>query len=155
MENIQAKSGFLPGLFPRGKKGTKDMAGPKPIKFFQRLPQGPRNHFVAMVGEFMGTFLFLYISPMTHRSRSTDLIAALSQVLCLRRHPSGQYAADHRRLSEHRPSSRPRSFTTPVHQSLFWLFAGGQCVGLLQNIGWLVQSCCMCRTTLQGKSFIY
>jgi hypothetical protein len=71
MENLQAKSGFLPGLFPRGKKGKKDMAGPKPIKFFQRLPQGPRNHFVAMVGEFMGTFLFLYISPMTYRSRSS------------------------------------------------------------------------------------
>jgi hypothetical protein len=69
MENIQAQSGFLPGLFPRRKK---DMAGPKPIKFFQRLPQGPRNHFVAMVGEFMGTFLFLYVylSPNNlHRSR--------------------------------------------------------------------------------------
>jgi hypothetical protein len=68
MENIQAKAGFLPGLFGSRKKTEsssmtskekKDTPGPKPIPFFQRLPNGPRNHFVAMVGEFIGTFLFL------------------------------------------------------------------------------------------------
>ena len=65
MENLQAKGGFLPGLFPSRKKTesasltSKDMAGPKPLPIFKRLPDGVRNHFIAMVGEFIGTFLFL------------------------------------------------------------------------------------------------
>ena len=72
MENIQAKYGFLPGVFISRNKTAKSstiseeqrqMAGPKPIAFFKRLPNGPRNHFVAMVSEFIGTFLFLYVLP--------------------------------------------------------------------------------------------
>jgi len=72
MENIQAKAGFLPGLFGHRKKTEtssltseekREMAGPTPSSFFKRLPNGPRNHFVAMVGEFIGTFLFLCVPP--------------------------------------------------------------------------------------------
>jgi hypothetical protein len=69
MENIQAKAGFLPGLFPSRKRtesssvNSRDRLGPKPSPFFKRLPNGLRNHFIAMVGEFMGTFLFLYVYP--------------------------------------------------------------------------------------------
>ncbi len=65
MDNLQAKRGFLPGLFPARKKlesasvASKDMAGPRPLPIFKRLPDGVRNHFIAMVGEFIGTFLFL------------------------------------------------------------------------------------------------
>lgn len=65
MENLQAKGGFLPGIFPARKKtasasvNSKDMAGPKPLPIFKRLPDAARNHFIAMVGEFIGTFLFL------------------------------------------------------------------------------------------------
>jgi hypothetical protein len=73
MDNINAKSGFLPGVFGKGRIGhhkkrntgitpegeDEKMEGPKPIPFFMRLPNGPRNHFIAMSGEFVGTFLFL------------------------------------------------------------------------------------------------
>ncbi len=73
MDNINAQSGFLPGVFGkrgRGRRKGKNtgitpegedekMQGPKPIPFFMRLPNGPRNHFIAMAGEFVGTFLFL------------------------------------------------------------------------------------------------
>ncbi len=75
MENLQAKTGFLPGVFrPRKKTDlsltpSKEMAGPKPIPFFKRMPNGPRNHFIAMVGEFMGTFLFLSVLPWPKPSR--------------------------------------------------------------------------------------
>jgi hypothetical protein len=69
MDNINARLGFLPGLFGRQKrKGTgisqttsesEKMPLPRPVRFFRRLPNGPRNHFIAMAGEFVGTFLFL------------------------------------------------------------------------------------------------
>lgn len=75
MDNINAKSGFLPGLF--GGKGKirnhfnstgatpqgedEKMQGPKPHPLFLRIPNGPRNHFIAMAGEFVGTFLFLLV----------------------------------------------------------------------------------------------
>lgn len=92
MENLQAKSGFLPGIFAIRKKTDPslltskeraEMGGPKPISFFQRLPDTARNHFVAMVGEFIGTFLFLFFAfagtqvantpQTTTGSQSTDL----------------------------------------------------------------------------------
>lgn len=69
MESIKTKSGFLPGLFGQRKQkdkntiqqngDTEKMQKPGPSNFFRRLPDGPRNHFVAMAGEFVGTFLFL------------------------------------------------------------------------------------------------
>ena len=70
MDNINPnlKNGFLPGLFGhhRGPRtgatpdGADDkMQGPKPNNFFMRIPNKPRNHFIAMTGEFVGTFLFL------------------------------------------------------------------------------------------------
>ncbi|KIW15551.1 hypothetical protein PV08_05599 [Exophiala spinifera] len=77
MDNIRAKSGFLPGLFGhrRGRVKTAEnstgatpqgedekMQGPKAHPFFLRIPNGPRNHFVAMSGEFVGTFLFLFFA---------------------------------------------------------------------------------------------
>ncbi|KAK4935785.1 Aquaporin-1 [Elasticomyces elasticus] len=75
MDNINAKSGFLPGLFGKGRIRNhfnstgatphgedEKMQGPKPISFFMRIPNGPRNHFIAMAGEFVGTFLFLFFA---------------------------------------------------------------------------------------------
>src|SRR5271155_4707491 len=69
MDNISAKSGFLPGLFgKRTRKGTgisqeSERAHiPRPAPFFRRLPNVPRNHFIAMAGEFVGTFLFLFFA---------------------------------------------------------------------------------------------
>lgn len=70
MDNINAKSGFLPGLFKQKRRDTgvsdtgdvEKMTTPKPSPFFRRLPNGPRNHFIAMSGEFVGTFLFLFFA---------------------------------------------------------------------------------------------
>ena len=74
MDNLTTKSGFMPGLrYQPNQKNQKNrsntgastssetdrVAPPKPAAFFMRLPQGPRNHFIAMAGEFVGTFLFL------------------------------------------------------------------------------------------------
>ena len=70
MDNMTAKSGFLPGVrFNRKPKRVdtgaslpsekEKMPGPKRSDFMKRLPNGPRNHFIAMAGEFVGTFLFL------------------------------------------------------------------------------------------------
>ena len=65
-ENLQTRSGFLPGLtskFQRQVTGTstsseKDkMQGPKPSPLFRKLPNGVRNHLIAMIGEFVGTFM--------------------------------------------------------------------------------------------------
>ena len=67
MDNIKAKGGFLPGLFPsrQDKRGVSSssedekLSGPRPHPFFRKMPNGFRNHFIAMSGEFVGTFLFL------------------------------------------------------------------------------------------------
>lgn len=68
MDKINPKNGFLPGLFGR-HRGPKTgatpagadeaMQGPKASSLFMRIPNKPRNHFIAMAGEFVGTFLFL------------------------------------------------------------------------------------------------
>ncbi|KAI1629005.1 aquaporin rerated protein [Exophiala viscosa] len=75
MDNINAKSGFLPGVFGKGRIRNhfnstgathagedEKMQGPKPLSFFMRIPNKPRNHFIAMAGEFVGTFLFLFFA---------------------------------------------------------------------------------------------
>ncbi|KAL2425983.1 Aquaporin-7 [Exophiala dermatitidis] len=72
MDNLQAKPGFLPGVFhKRGRRGKgkeptpeedEKMPQPKPSRLFTSLPDGTRNHFVAMAGEFVGTFLFLFFA---------------------------------------------------------------------------------------------
>jgi hypothetical protein len=83
MDNINAQSGFLPGIFGKNgrhphwhrKKNTgvtpagedEKMPGPGPANFFMRLPNGVRNHFIAMSGEFVGTFLFLYVADESHK----------------------------------------------------------------------------------------
>jgi hypothetical protein len=66
MDRISTKQGFLPGLFGRRTntgESTSSASGkmkpPGPSGFFRRLPSGPRNHFIAMAGEFVGTFFFL------------------------------------------------------------------------------------------------
>lgn len=66
MDRLSTKAGFLPGIFG-GRKNTKGssssndekMKGPGPKSFFRRIPNAIRNHFIAMAGEFVGTFLFL------------------------------------------------------------------------------------------------
>ncbi|OAP59649.1 hypothetical protein AYL99_06947 [Fonsecaea erecta] len=72
MNNINPKSGFLPGIFGHRKGKSKTgatapgeddkMQGPKPVSFFMKIPNKPRNHFIAMAGEFVGTFLFLFFA---------------------------------------------------------------------------------------------
>lgn len=58
--NVPSLSGLnLPGLKPRKSDGkTNELR----IPFIGFLPNKPRNHFVAMVGEFIGTFLFLFFA---------------------------------------------------------------------------------------------
>jgi hypothetical protein len=114
MENLQAKAGFLPGLSGLRKKKTesasltskerREKAGPKPIAFFKRLPNGPRNHFIAMVGEFTGTFLFLCVPPTS--SKTLSLIQCI-QILGFCRHADCKHTSNYGRLSKHRSSSRP------------------------------------------------
>lgn len=92
MDNIRAKSGFLPGLFGhrRGRVKTaqnstgatpdgedEKMQGPKAHPFCLRIPNGPRNHFVAMAGEFVGTFLFLYVCCILVASGGFDTLTRL------------------------------------------------------------------------------
>ena len=73
MDKINAQQGFLPGIFGHKRRNKTNSAGVteadtgepekmphiRPAAFFMRIPNGPRNHFVAMSGEFVGTFLFL------------------------------------------------------------------------------------------------
>jgi len=72
MDQWKTQKGFLPGIFP-GRRAKRQNTGissssdeekmtPKPSPFFRRLPNGPRNHFIAMSGEFVGTFLFLFMA---------------------------------------------------------------------------------------------
>lgn len=70
MENISPKSGFLPGLFGSRQKTdsssstSKDKKGGqfKPLPIIRTLPPGLRNNVIAMSGEFVGTFLFLFFA---------------------------------------------------------------------------------------------
>jgi hypothetical protein len=68
MENLKTRRGFMPGLFGRhdgprtgatAAGADEKLEGPKTSSFFMRIPNKPRNHIVAMAGEFVGTFLFL------------------------------------------------------------------------------------------------
>lgn len=58
------KSGFLPGLLHRApttsSKGS--MARVNRLPILKSLPDPLRNHFIAMAGEFVGTFLFLFFA---------------------------------------------------------------------------------------------
>lgn len=66
MDKINADGGFLPGLFGRAKNVAATMSSssskklePKPHDFWKKFPEGFRNEFLAMAGEFVGTFMFL------------------------------------------------------------------------------------------------
>lgn len=67
MDNLQQRTGFMPGLFGRKKRAERMQSGssttekmtPKKNPIADRIPDTIRNHFVAMAGEFVGTFLFL------------------------------------------------------------------------------------------------
>ena len=44
-----------------------EKAAPAPRRSLaDRVPDSIRNHFVAMTGEFVGTFLFLYVHQTTY-----------------------------------------------------------------------------------------
>ena len=63
MESLTNTRGFLPGIFGRGSK-TKDQSTTEKLtpgtwSIVSRMPPSARNHFIAMAGEFVGTFLFL------------------------------------------------------------------------------------------------
>jgi aquaporin rerated protein, other eukaryote len=90
MDRLTSRKGLLPGLFGRsttepdirngGEKGTTASQRSSP---FKRIPNKIRNHFVAMAGEFVGTFMFLFLAfagtqvantpATTAGSESTDL----------------------------------------------------------------------------------
>jgi len=69
MDNINVQNGFLPGVFKQHRRkrntGVSDpdtdekMAAPGPARWVRKVPDTIRNHFIAMAGEFVGTFLFL------------------------------------------------------------------------------------------------
>lgn len=58
--NIQPPSGglHLPFIKTKNKSGT----GERRLPGFEWLPNKVRNHFIAMMGEFSGTFLFLFFA---------------------------------------------------------------------------------------------
>lgn len=61
MDKYAETRGFLPGLF--GK--SDDEAPQKPpllMRIAEKLPEAPRNHAIAMAGEFAGTFMFLFFA---------------------------------------------------------------------------------------------
>ena len=67
MDKLQESAGFLPGL-RRGKNQPSDTGASTNQKkvhpartwgLVGKIPSGPRNHFIAMSGEFVGTFMFL------------------------------------------------------------------------------------------------
>lgn len=69
MDRLQESKGFLPGIF-RSKKRSSGTGGssnekklnPGTWSLVTRVPSGPRNHFIAMAGEFVGTFMFLFFA---------------------------------------------------------------------------------------------
>jgi len=95
MENIPEKPG---NIFVKSaetgvssSRETEKRAGPTPSAFIRNLPNGPRNHLIAMVGEFVGTFLFLYVSGGP--TRQVRMLTLSLQVHGLRRSSSRQYGS--------------------------------------------------------------
>jgi hypothetical protein len=94
-----------------------------------------------MAGEFVGTFLFLYVRPYPNiQHHSAD--SHLSQVLRICRHSSSQHPSDQYWQYQHHPSSRPESCTTSLHKPLLWFLSCCQCLDLLQNLWWSLQPGC-------------
>lgn len=67
MDRLTSRKGLLPGLFGRGEQnaattnGNAEKGSAASIRSspFKMIPNKIRNHFVAMSGEFVGTFMFL------------------------------------------------------------------------------------------------
>ncbi|KAK8239781.1 aquaporin-like protein [Phyllosticta capitalensis] len=51
-----------PIVLPGMKRKTSERPPPRPLHGFSWLPTTIRNHFIAMIGEFAGTFLFLFFA---------------------------------------------------------------------------------------------
>ncbi|KAK7515814.1 aquaporin-like protein [Phyllosticta citriasiana] len=51
-----------PIVLPGMRAKTSDQPPPRPLKGFNWLPTTIKNHFIAMIGEFAGTFLFLFFA---------------------------------------------------------------------------------------------
>lgn len=61
--NTPQQEGFaLPGLHGRRQSTRNPSTYSNRIPFLNFLPRSFRNHFVAMSGEFAGTFLFLFFA---------------------------------------------------------------------------------------------
>ena len=90
------------------------------------LPEGVRNHLVAWLAEFAGTFHFLFSS--------------FSLFLFLDCH-SRQHNTGRNGLA-----SFARYLEASLHSAGFWLFRGDQLLDFLQNQWWTVQS--------RGDSFL-
>ena len=61
VDTPQVKGGLiLPGM--KKRLHTPHSGHSHRLPWFNWLPQAARNHFIAMAGEFVGTFLFLFIA---------------------------------------------------------------------------------------------
>lgn len=76
VDSPQSRRFALPGS--RGQKNSEQTASRdgNQLRFLEFLPNGFRNHLVAMLGEFAGTFLFLFFAfsgTQVANTRSTSL----------------------------------------------------------------------------------
>lgn len=86
MDRLTSRKGLLPGLFGRGnaqpdarngsEKATTTSQRSSPFKM---IPNKIRNHFVAMAGEFVGTFMFLFLAFAGTQVANTPATSAGSQ----------------------------------------------------------------------------
>ena len=62
MENMKQSSAFMQLPFMKRRETARSDKKEKHLPLVGYLPNKVRNHFVAMVGEFCGTFLFLFFA---------------------------------------------------------------------------------------------
>lgn len=86
MDRLTSAKGLLPGLFGR-RQTSRDARNGSDNKTtssthsspFKMIPNKIRNHFVAMAGEFVGTFMFLFFAFAGTQVANTPATAAGSQ----------------------------------------------------------------------------
>jgi hypothetical protein len=68
---------------------VEDQKPPSGRGIFNRLPGGLQGHFIAMIAEFMGTFLFLFFAF----AGMFETMALTLNGLIPSRYPDGEYSA--------------------------------------------------------------
>jgi len=69
---------------------TTEKMTPKPLTIVQRVPSGPRNHFIAMAAEFVGTFMFLFFAFAGTQVANTPQTSTGSQSTSIPQGPNPQ-----------------------------------------------------------------